>query len=496
MNYALMRNILGKIMMLLGCLFILPLIICIVYQEDFDNYLAFILPMCLLLSLGAVCNKKKAESRKLVAREGFILVGLAWFMLSFFGSLPLMISGEIPNFFDAFFEMTSGFTTTGSSVIANVEGLSRSILMWRSFSHWIGGMGVLVFILAIVPESEDGSSIHILRAESTGPQVGKIVSKMKASTRILYLIYMGMTFLQMILLWAGPDQKMGFFQSMLYSFGTAGTGGFAMDNNCLTDYSAYSQYVIAVFMILFGVNFSLYYLLLIGKFKDVIKNDELKSYFIIAAVATALICINTSSLFNDAELTFRNAFFHVASLISTTGYSMSTPGFAVTNYDMWPSLAKTVLIFIMITGSCAGSTAGGVKISRINILAKGSFREVRGLISPRQIQTVRENGKPITDNMVHSVQTFFCTYVAFLLICTLLISWDDYNANVDLTTHFSASLTCISNVGPGFSQVGPTLTFADYSGFSKMVLAIEMIAGRLEIFPILVLFNPRAWRKS
>ncbi len=486
MNFSLIRNILGKIMMLLGCLLLLPLIVCVVYQEAFINYVAFLVPMALLLGIGGLCNIKKAKSGKLLAREGFIIVGSSWFVLSLFGCLPLLISGEVPNFFDAFFEMTSGFTTTGATVITDVTKISHSILIWRSFSHWIGGMGVLVFILAIVPESRDGSSIHILRAESTGPQVGKLVSKMKASVRILYLIYIGMTAIQILLLWLGPDKKMGFFQSLIYSFGTAGTGGFAMDQDCLASYAPYSQYVIAVFMILFGVNFSIYYLVLIGKFKEIFKNDELKSYLLIVAAAVTVICINT---FSTLELTFRNALFHVASLISTTGYSIA-------DYDLWPSLSKTILIFIMISGACAGSTAGGVKVSRVNTLVKGTFREIRGMISPRKVETIRENGKPITNTMVHSVQTFFCTYVALFLICALLISWDDFQAGVDLTTHFSASLTCISNVGPGFSLVGPACNFAAYSGFSKLVLSVEMIAGRLEIFPVILLFSPRTWRRA
>ncbi len=489
MNFAIIRNILGKIMMLLGCLLILPLLICVIYQEKWINYVAFLVPMALLFTVGFLFNIKKAKSSKLLAREGFIVVGLSWFLLAFFGCLPLIISREIPNFFDAFFEMTSGFTTTGASIVTDVTKLSHSILMWRSFSHWIGGMGVLVFILAFVPESNDGSSIHILRAESTGTQVGKLVSKMKASTRILYLIYLGMTLLQILLLWLGPDEKMGLFQSTLYSFGTAGTGGFSMDPDCLASYTPYSQYVIAIFMILFGVNFSLYYLILLGKFKEVFKNDELKSYLIIVFVAVLLICINTYSVFDNVELTFRNALFHVASLISTTGY-------AIGDYDLWPSMAKVVLIFVMITGACAGSTAGGVKISRVNTLAKGTFREVRSMISPRKVETVRENGKPITDAMVHSVQTFFCTYVAVLLFCTLLISFDDFSPAMDLTTHFSASLTCVSNVGPGFSLVGPTCNFSAYSGFSKMVLSVEMIAGRLELFPVILLFCPSTWKRG
>ncbi len=493
MNFAIIRTMLGKILILLGALMALPLLVCLIYQEGLRNCLAFLIPMAILFAVGFLCTLKKATSHKLLAREGFIIVGLSWFALSLFGCLPLMISKEIPDFFDAFFEMTSGFTTTGGSVVADVTKLSHSILLWRSFSHWIGGMGVLVFILAIVPESKDGSSVHILRAESTGPQVGKLVSKVKASTRILYLIYVCLTLLNILLLWAGPDEKMGLFESMVYSFGTAGTGGLAMDPDCLASYSAYSQYVIAIFMILFGVNFSIYYLVLLGRFREIFKNDELKSYLIIVTVAVLLIFLNTYSIFDDAELTFRNAFFHVASLISTTGY-------AISNYDLWPSFSKVVLIFIMITGACAGSTSGGMKISRINTLAKGTFREVRSMINPRKVETVRENGKPVTNAMVHSVQAFFCAYIAVLFLCTLLISWDDFTlANgmtADLTTHFSSSLTCISNVGPGFNLVGPASNFAAYSGFSKIVLSIEMIAGRLEIFPVILLFCPSTWKRK
>ncbi len=496
MNFAIIRNILGKIMILLGFLLVLPLLVCAIYREEWINYVAFLVPMALLFGLGTLCNVRKAKSSKLLAKEGFIIVGLSWFLLTFFGALPLMISGQIPNFFDAFFEMASGFTTTGASIVTDVTKLSRSILIWRAFSHWIGGMGVLVFILAFVPDGKDGSSIHILRAESTGPQVGKLVTKMKASSRILYLIYLGMTVLQILILWLGPDQKMGLFQSAFYSFGTAGTGGFAMDPDCLASYTAYSQYVIAIFMLLFGVNFSMYYLILLGRFKEVFKNDELKSYLIIVFTAVLLICLNVYSVFENAELTFRNALFHVASLISTTGY-------AICDYDKWASLSKVVLIFVMITGACAGSTAGGMKVSRVNTLAKGTFREVRSMISPRKVETVRENGKPITDAMVHSVQTFFCTYIALLLLCTLLIAWDDFTilqngvlVTADLTTHFSASLTCISNVGPGFSLVGPACNFSAYSGFSKMVLSVEMIAGRLELFPVILLFCPSTWKRS
>ncbi len=488
MNFAVIRNILGKIMILLGILMLVPLIVCVVYQEKLINYLSFLIPMLLLIGLGVLCNLKKASSSKLLAKEGFIIVGLSWIVLALFGCFPLMISREVPNFFDAFFEMSSGFTTTGSTIVTDVTKLSHSILMWRSFSHWIGGMGVLVFILALIPESKDGSSIHILRAESTGTQVGKLVSKMKASSRILYLIYLSMTIINILLLWLGPDEKMGLFPSMVYSFGTAGTGGFAMDPDCLTSYSAYSQYVISIFMILFGVNFSMYYLILIGKFKEVLKNDELRSYLIIVIVAVLIICLNAYRIFQNAEVTFRNALFHVASLMSTTGYAMS-------DYDLWPSMSKVVLILVMITGSCAGSTAGGVKISRVNTLAKATVRDVRSMISPRKIETIYENGKPITNATVHSVQTFFCTYIAILLFCTLLVSWDDFAVGVDLTTHFSASLTCISNVGPGFSLVGPTCTFAGYSSFSKFIFSLEMIAGRLELFPMILLFCPSTWRR-
>ncbi len=489
MNFSMIRNILGKIMILLGFLLLVPLLVCIIYREPWLNYIAFLVPMLALIAIGLLFNLKKAQSSKLLAKEGFIIVGLAWFILSLFGCIPLIISGQIPNFFDAFFEMTSGFTTTGSTIVTDVTALSHSILMWRSFSHWIGGMGVLVFILAFIPESNDGSSIHILRAESTGAQVGKLVSKMKASSRILYLIYMGLTLLLTLLLWLGPDEKMGLFESLIYSFGTAGTGGFAMDATCLESYSAYSQYVIAIFMLAFGVNFSIYYLILIGKFTEILRNDELKSYLIIVASAVLIITVSSLKVYDTLELTFRNALFHVASLISTTGYCIS-------DYDTLPSISKVVLIFVMITGACAGSTAGGVKISRINTLTKGSFRQVRNMISPRKVETVRENDKPLTNAAVYSVQTYFCTYIVLLLLFTLLISWDDFNASVDLTTHFSASLTCISNVGPGFSQIGPACTFAGYSWFSKLVLSIEMIAGRLELFPIILLFCPSTWKRS
>ncbi len=490
MNFSLIRNILGKLMIVLSGLMILPLFFCILDQEGWRNAAAFLIPMGLLFLIGGLFNIKKAKSTKLLAREGFIIVGLSWFMLALFGAIPLMISKEVPNFFDAFFEMASGFTTTGSTILKHPETLCRSIQIWRAFSHWIGGMGILVFVLALVPESKDGSSIHILRAESTGPQVGKLVSKMKASSRILYLIYIGMTLTQILLLWLGPDKKMGFFESMFYSFGTAGTGGFATSSAGLAIYSPYTHYVIGIFMILFGINFSLYYLILIGKFKETLKNDELKSYFAILVTAVAVIFISTFSAWENAEWTFRNAFFHVASLISTTG-------FVISDYDaIWPSVAKVILIFITITGACAGSTAGGLKISRFNTLIKGGLRDLRGMISPRKVETLRENGKPITDTMVRSVQSYFCIYIAILLFCTFLISWNDFNPSVDLTTHFSASLTCISNVGPGFSQVGPSLTFADYSWFSKLVLSIEMIAGRLELFPVILLFNPRTWKRA
>lgn len=487
MNYSIIRNIIGKIMILLAILMLFPLVCCVIYKEDILNYLSFFIPIFALLTIGFLFNIKKASNTKILSKEGLIIVGLSWLIMSLFGCLPFIISKEIPSFADAFFEITSGFTTTGATILDadDFSALSHSAFLWRSFTHWIGGMGVLVFILAFIPESKDGSSMHILRAESPGPQVGKLVSKMVASSRILYLIYIALTIIQILLLWLGPDSKMTFFHSLVCSLGTAGTGGFAMVGEGISYYSAYSQYVIAIFMVLFGINFSMYYFVLVKNYKEVLANEELRWYIGIIVVSIILIMINIYPIYNNFETTFRHAFFQTASVISTTGYSTAP-------YETWPALSHMILAFLMLIGACAGSTAGGLKISRLVILVKSSFAKIKNAISPRKIETIRIDKKPLDDNTVNSVQNYFVVYALVLIIVSIIISVDDF----DFVTNFTASLTCISNVGPALGNIaGSSRSFSVFSPFSKIVLSIEMVAGRLELFPILILFYPKTWMK-
>jgi len=489
MNYKAIINIIGKIMIKMALLMILPLIVSLIYYDDegIRNVLAFVFPIIALFSIGVTLNTtcKNKIGSKFGVKEGIIIVSITWILMSLFGCVPYMISREIPNFFDAFFEMASGFTTTGSSIVRDVESLSKSIIFWRSFSHWVGGMGILVFILAIIPESKEGSSMHILRAESPGPQVGKLVSKMKVTTRILYLIYFGLTILEILFLYLGPDTKMSLFNSIIYSIGTAGTGGFSMDATGLAGYSAYSQYVISIFMLIFGVNFTIYYLLIIGNFKEVFKNEEVKVYLVVVVLAVVLITVNILSTCKNLEESFRLSLFQVSAIITTTGYSS-------TDFNLWPAFSKIVLICLMIFGGCAGSTAGGVKISRIIILVKTFFRKIRQSISPRKVESIRVDGKIIAEDTVEGVQSFIVAYIIIFLVCGFIISIDNL-PGASLETYLTASLTCISNVGPGFEIVGPMGSFADFSWFSKLILSLEMIAGRLEIFPILVLFSKNTW---
>ncbi len=497
MNYAIIRNILGKLMIFIAGLLVLPLIVSIIYKEGLRFYLAFIIPIVLLTLVGILFNIKKAKNTNMVAREGLIIAGLSWLVLSLFGCLPFIISKDIPNFFDAFFEIVSGFTTTGASVVPDVTLLHHSIIFWRSFSHWIGGMGILVFILMIIPESKDGSSMHILRAESPGPQVGKLVSKMRVTSRILYLIYIVLTMTQFLFLWLGPDEQMTAFNSIIYTLGTAGTGGFAMDPLSLELYAPYSQYVIAVFMFIFGVNFSLYYLILIGNIKEVFRNEELKWYIAIVGIAIVLLCVSNFKIYDTFEETFRHAFFQVASILSTSGYS--TAGYSTywvsDNYVImggWPVFSQVLIFILMFFGACAGSTAGGLKITRINILVKSMFKKIKNIINPRKVEVLHIDKRPVDNKTVEVVQNYFVLYMMILLICALIISIDGN----DMVTNLSASLSCVSNIGPGLNQVGPYGSFAIFSPFSKVILSLEMIAGRLELFPLLVLFSPKTWARN
>lgn len=496
MNYAIIRNILGKLMVLIAGLMVFPLIVSLIYQEGIKHYLSFLTPIVLLLMFGLLFNIKKTKNTNIVAREGLIIAGLSWLILSLFGCLPFIISEEIPNFFDAFFEIVSGFTTTGASVVTDVTALSHSVLFWRSFSHWIGGMGVLVFILAIIPESKDGSSMHILRAESPGPQVGKLVSKMRVTSRILYLIYLALTIVQFLFLWLGPDKQMTAFNSIIYSLGTAGTGGFSVDSLSLELYTPYSQYVIAIFMIIFGVNFSLYYLLLIGNIKEIFKNEELKWYLAIVLIAVSLLFINTFKIYGSVEETFRHALFQAASIISTTGYT--TTGYST--YEVvdgmvklggWPVFSQILIFILMFFGACAGSTAGGLKITRINILVKSTIKKIKNIVNPRKVEALCVDKKPVGNRTVEVIQNFFILYIIVFLIVALIISIDGN----DLVTNLTASLSCISNIGPGLNAVGPYGSFSVFSSFSKFIMSLEMIAGRLELFPLLVLFSPKTWAR-
>lgn len=483
MNFSLIRNLIGKILVLVSGLMILPLIVSFIYKENIQNKIAFIIPITVICAIGLLLNIKKADNKKIGIKESFIVVSLSWLFMALCGCLPFILSGEIPNFFNALFEMTSGFTTTGASIVEDVTALSKSIAFWRSLSHWIGGMGVLVFILAIIPESREGSSLHILRAESPGPQVGKLVSRMKVSSRISYLIYIGLTVIEIIMLLCSSD--MDLFTSIIYSMGTAGTGGFAIDATSLEFYSGYCQYVIASFMFLFGINFTLYYFMLIGSWREIFKNTEVKVYIGVTLVSIALIAINIIPICHNTEEAIRLSFFQVTSISSTTGFS-------TTNFDLWPSFSKFILLILMVFGACAGSTAGGLKISRVTILFKSAIRKIQNMISPRKVETIQMDGKTIDEQTVESVQGFFIVYLFVFAICALLISIDGH----DVLTNFTASISCISNVGPGFSAVGPYGSFSSFSSFSKVVLTIEMIIGRLEIFPVLALFFPRTWRRN
>ena len=495
MNYAIVRNLIGKIFILIAGLLLLPLFTAIINKEGILNIFSFIIPIVLLVGIGLLFNLKKAKDKTLLAKEGFVIVALSWILMSLFGCLPFVISRQIPNFIDAFFETTSGFTTTGASILNNevghmVEELTKSMQLWRSFTHWIGGMGVLVFILAIIPESDNGSAVHILRAESPGPQVGKLVSKMKVSSRILYIIYIVLTLLEFLFLWLGPDKEMTAFSSLIYSLGTAGTGGFGINTASMGYYGAYSQYVVAIFMFVFGINFNMFYFLLIKNLKDIRKNEEIRWYFIIAITSVLIIFFNILGQYDTLEHAFRDSLFQTTSIMSTTGY-------ATADANAWPVLSKCVIILLMVFGACAGSTAGGFKLSRIIILVKSGIAKIKKMVSPRKVFAVRMNGKTLDEETIGGVHGFMIVYFIVFAICTILVSIDGIG---DVLSNITASISCISNVGPYLSSVtgwtnGIDGTFMHYSYFSKIIFSLEMIAGRLELFPLLVFFAPSTWRK-
>ena len=426
-------------------------------------------------------SRKKPSNTVFYAKEGFVSVALSWIVLSIFGALPFYFSGEIPLFEDALFEVISGFTTTGASVLSDVEALSRCMLMWRSFTHWIGGMGVLVFILAVLPLA-GGYNMHIMRAESPGPSVGKLVPRVKLTAKILYVIYFSLTVLQILILLVSG---MPWFDSLAMSFGTAGTGGFGILNPSCGSYTTFQQAVFTIFMILFGINFNVYYLFLIKKPKDALHCEEMRGYLAIIAASILLIAWNIREYYPTILQAIHHSAFQVASIITTTGYSSA-------DFDLWPSFSKTILVSLMFVGACAGSTGGGIKVSRIAIAFKTVKKEMSSLIHPRSIKILKYEGKPIEHTVLRSINTYLITYMLIFACSVLLISLNEF----DPTTNFTAVAATLNNIGPGLEKVGPTCNFGIFSPFSKYVLMFDMLAGRLELFPMLLLFSPRTWMKE
>lgn len=510
MNLKLIGKIIGKIMVLEAILMLFPMVVAVIYNEGYLNVLAYAIPIVVILIAGMILQNMKTTRTGLYQKEGFAVVALVWIIMTLFGAVPLVISGDIPNYIDATFEIMSGFTTTGASIINDLMKISHSGLFWRSFTHWIGGMGILVFILIFIPESNDGSAMHLLKAESPGPQVGKLTSKMRVNARILYLIYFAMTVIEVImLLFSKPVVIEGvakesdhLFYCLLASFGSAGTGGFGFIPNSIEYFSPYAQYVIATFLILFGINFSLYFLLLIGKFKTVLKSDELKAYF--GIITGAVIIIFVSLIFDKGvalsnvnyEKSFRDAYFQVASIITSTGYT-------TTNYETWPVVAKTVIILLMLCGAMAGSTGGGIKVSRIVLAFKGVKRNILHLINPRMVTKTKFEGKLVDDETINDVFSFITLYFVIAFLTILVLSFDNSPGvtidgtvyELDFMTHFSATISCLSNIGPAFGAAGPYASFDCYNHFSKVVLTFAMLIGRLEILPVLILFSPKTWKK-
>ena len=467
MNTRYICRIAGTSLLILAGLMLFPLITALVYGE---SVLPFVLTALVAALCGGALFSVRQISSKIYAKEGFAAVSLIWILLSVFGALPFVISGDIPNYIDALFETVSGFTTTGATILTDVEAVSRGCLFWRSFTHWIGGLGILVFVMAVLPLSGE-HSMHIMRAEVPGPVVGKLVPRARDTARILYIIYAVMTAVETVLLMLGG---MDFFDALLHAFGTAGTGGFSTRNASIGAFdSAYIESVIGVFLILFGINFNLYYLLLKGKIRTALKSTELYVYLAIITVSVVAIGIGAGG-----SHAFRDAFFTVTSIISTAGY-------VTVDYSVWPKYALGIVLFLTFVGSCAGSTGGGLKVSRFILLVKDVRNDIHGMISPRRVSRVRMDGKCVPDNVVTTVSSFFFLYIVIIAAVTFIVSFDGY----DFLTSFSASLTCISNVGPGLGLCGPAGNFAVFSALSKVALTLTMLMGRLEIYPVLILFG-------
>ena len=479
MNYGSIRYIIGWILKVEAALMTLPMIVSVVYREK--NGVYFVMAALLCLGAGVLLSMKKPEKTTYYAKEGYISVALGWIVMSIMGCLPFVFSGEIPFFFDALFEIISGFTTTGASILTDVEALSKCMLFWRSFSHWVGGMGVLVFILAILPLAGGEHNLQLMKAESPGPSVSKLVPRLRETAMMLYKIYLGMTVLMIVIL---AVSGMPLFDTLCLTFGTAGTGGFGVLNSSVAGYTTFQQAVITVFMMLFGVNFSFYFLLLYKKAKDAFSMEEVRWYFVIYFGAVLLITVNLAGQAGSVLEHFHHAAFQAASIMTTTGFS-------TVDFNLWPQLSKAVLLLLMFIGACAGSTGGGMKVSRIVVYMKSIKREMAALIHPRSVQVMKLEGKAVDSAMLRSIFSFLSAYLVIFVVSLLIVTLDGF----DLETNFSAVAATFNNIGPGLGGVGPTSNFAGYSVLSKLVLSLDMLIGRLEIFPILLLFAPNTWKK-
>lgn len=480
MNRRMVFYTVGHIATVEAALLLLPALVSLIYLEK--SGLSFLITAALSLTVGlAFILFFKPKSRMIYAKEGFAIVAYAWLLMSAIGALPFVIGGAIPSYVDAFFETVSGFTTTGASILTDVEALDHCMLFWRSFTHWIGGMGVLVLVTAVVPNIAD-RSLNILKAEMPGPTVGKLVPRSRDTAKILYWIYFGMTFILTVLLIVGG---MPVFDSIVHAFGTAGTGGFGIKADSIASYSPYLQWVITIFMFLFAINFNLYYLILIGKFRAVFKSDELSFFILLVLSSIGVIAVNILPAYESFSEALRASAFQVCSIVSTTGY-------ATADFNLWPELSKAILLILMFVGGCAGSTGGGLKAVRVVILIKSIKKELKKLLHPRSVKSVMSEGKKLDDETLSGVTSYFAVYTLCIMVVFLLLSFEPFG----FETNFTASVACFNNIGPGLADVGPAASFAQYSDFSKIVLSFAMLLGRLEVFPLLLGLNPLIWKRS
>lgn len=478
MNYKMIRYIIGWLIVFESVFMLFPALVALVCGEN--SFFSFLLSIGLGLLGGGLLVVKKPKRTTMYAREGFVTVSVSWLVLSVFGAIPFLLTGSIPSVIDALFESVSGFTTTGATILSDVECLEKSVLLWRSFTHWIGGMGVLVFIMAVIPLS-GGSNIHLMRAESTGPSVSKLVPKMKQTALLLYGMYITLTVIEMVLLilW-----KMPVFDAVNTAFSTAGTGGFGIKNDSITSYSPGIQNIVTIFMILFGVNFSVYYMIICKKFWDVFKSTELKAYLGILFAAILAITFNIKDMYGEFFVALRHAAFQVASIMSSTGFSTA-------DYNVWHGFSKTVLVTVMMIGACAGSTGGGIKVFRITVLLKTLKKELETSVHSRSVKKIKIDGRILNHEVVRAVNAFMVAYIVLFFCSMLIISMENY----DFTTNFTAIAAMINNTGPGLEAVGPTQNFGKFNILTKCVCILDMLAGRLELFPVLILFTPSTWKK-